>query len=275
METAERLFSSQYPHWKETAAIALVEWMPFLPGRVLRRLMYRTVFKHIGSSVQIQRGVEFAHANGIEIGNRAKIESGVRLQNSSQNNKISIGKQTRLKSGVRLHNRGQDSKIFIGERAKLDSNVRLQNLGQDSNIRVGNQAYLDRGVDIKAHRSGMIEIGEKTFIGPYTCLAGEYISIGKQCMIASHTGIYSIDHNFDDPVSYIKEQGVSYKGITIEDDCWLGSGVRVVDGVTIGQGSVIGAGAVVTRDIPPYSIAVGVPASAIGNRKSSETAISI
>uniref|UniRef100_A0ACD5GX85 DapH/DapD/GlmU-related protein n=1 Tax=Desertifilum tharense IPPAS B-1220 TaxID=1781255 RepID=A0ACD5GX85_9CYAN len=46
-------------------------------------------------------------------------------------------------------------------------------------------------------------------------------------------------------------QGATYKGITIEDDCWLGCGVKVLDGVTIGRGSVIGAGSVVTKNIPP------------------------
>ena len=54
----------------------------------------------------------------------------------------------------------------------------------------------------------------------------------------------------------------------IEDDCWLGTGAKVLDGVRIGRGCVIGAGAVVTKDIPPYSIAVGVPAKVIGRRDS-------
>jgi acetyltransferase-like isoleucine patch superfamily enzyme len=52
----------------------------------------------------------------------------------------------------------------------------------------------------------------------------------------------------------------------IEDDCWLGTGVKVLDGVTIGQGSVVGAGAVVTKDIPPYSVAVGIPSKVIAQR---------
>jgi galactoside O-acetyltransferase len=52
----------------------------------------------------------------------------------------------------------------------------------------------------------------------------------------------------------------------IEDDCWLGAGVTVMDGVRVGRGSVIGAGAVVTHDVPPYSIMAGVPARSIGSR---------
>ncbi|MEB3336520.1 MAG: DapH/DapD/GlmU-related protein [Leptolyngbyaceae bacterium] len=64
----------------------------------------------------------------------------------------------------------------------------------------------------------------------------------------------------------INEQGLIGLGVVIEDDCWLGCGAKVMDGITIGKGSVIGAGAVVTKSLPPYSIAVGVPARIIGKR---------
>ncbi|HEY9769853.1 MAG TPA: acyltransferase [Coleofasciculaceae cyanobacterium] len=102
---------------------------------------------------------------------------------------------------------------------------------------------------------------------PYTCLSAYgKLNIGKNCLIASHTSIYAHNHNFSDHNKIIAEQGFNYKGITIEDNCWLGSGVRVLDGVTIGRDSVIGSGAVVTKDIPPYSVAVGVPAKVISTR---------
>jgi acetyltransferase-like isoleucine patch superfamily enzyme len=78
--------------------------------------------------------------------------------------------------------------------------------------------------------------------------------------------MYANNHVFDDPNRLIRQQPLTCKGITIEDDCWIGTGVRILDGVTIGQGSVIGAGAVVNKDIPPYSVAVGVPAKVISKR---------
>ena len=56
---------------------------------------------------------------------------------------------------------------------------------------------------------------------------------------------------------------VAHKGITVEDDVWIGSGSVVTDGVTIGKGSVIAAGSVVTRDVPPYTVAAGIPARVI------------
>ena len=116
-----------------------------------------------------------------------------------------------------------------------------------------------------------MDIGEETFIGPNVCIGGPGdITIGKRCLIAAHTGIIANNHKFNDLSIAIKDQGVPRKGIVIEDDCWLGHGVTVLDGVTIGRGSVIGAGAVVTRSIPPFSVAVGTPARVIKSRKPQE-----
>ncbi len=213
--------SSSKSHWQESLLVALVGWIPLKPGRVVRQLLYRTIFGQFGAGVKIEPGTEFTWTSNIE----------------------------------------------IGERVKFHRDVRIRCKGENSKIRLGDLVHLDRGVDIKMHQSnGEIEIGSHCYIGPYTCLSGNSIKIGKGCMIASHSGIYANNHNFADPTRHIREQSNSYKGIVIEDDCWLGSGVRVLDGIRIGQGSVIGAGAVVTKDIPPYSIAVGVPAKVIAKR---------
>ena len=61
----------------------------------------------------------------------------------------------------------------------------------------------------------------------------------------------------DDPDEPMQDQGVTRSGIVIEDDCWLGAGCKILDGVTIRAGSVVGAGAVVTRSFPPNSIIGG------------------
>lgn len=166
--------------------------------------------------------------------------------------------------------------IEIGDHVKILRDVRLNALAPNSKICLGDRVCLDRGVDVNLvtnEGNCHVVIGEWTSLGPYTCIAGPgHVKIGKFCLIASHTGIYANNHNFADPTRYIGEQGVTRKGITIEDDCWLGTGVKVLDGVTIGQGSVIGAGAVVTKDIPPYSVAVGVPAKVVAQRGNKKTA---
>jgi acetyltransferase-like isoleucine patch superfamily enzyme len=142
----------------------------------------------------------------------------------------------------------------------------LLNCWDGGELSLDDSVRLDQGIHIQTIGAA-ISIGARTYMGPYVCMAGPgNISIGKDCLIASHTGIYANNHIFADPNTPINQQGLSYKGITIEDDCWLGSGVRVIDGVTIGKGSIVGAGTVVNKDIPPYSIAVGVPARVISKR---------
>ncbi|GAB1538119.1 hypothetical protein NUACC21_07770 [Scytonema sp. NUACC21] len=144
----------------------------------------------------------------------------------------------------------------IGDEVKILRDARLEIRHLNCLLRVGNKVCIDRGVDIRATGSDCaIFIGDESYLGPYVCMAGPgHIKIGKQCLIASHSSLYANNH---------REYGLSREGIEIQDHCWIGSGARILDGVTIGKGCVIGAGAVVTKDIPPYSIAVGVPATVI------------
>ncbi|ADI63869.1 acyltransferase [Trichormus azollae] len=162
--------------------------------------------------------------------------------------------------------------IEIGNGVHIFKNVRLDAKGHPSNrIYLGNGVAIERNVDIGAMDHTCIYIDDNTFIAPNVCIAGPGdIRIGKQCMIGSHTGIYANSHIFADPLLPIRHQGVTCQGIVIEDDCWLGHGVTVLDGVHIGQGSVVGAGAVVNKDIPPYSVAVGTPARVIKNRNAKD-----
>jgi galactoside O-acetyltransferase len=162
--------------------------------------------------------------------------------------------------------------IELGHGVFIFKGVRLDAKGHPANrIQVGNRVAIERYVEIGCLDNTYIHIDEDTFIAPNVCIAGPgNIKIGKHCMIASHSGIYANSHIFADPMSLIRQQGITRQGIVIEDDCWLGHGVTVLDGVTIGQGSVIGAGAVVNQDIPPFSVAVGTPARVIKSRTAKE-----
>lgn len=162
------------------------------------------------------------------------------------------------------------SRISIEKGASINQYAEIHSGG--NLIRIRANAFIDLGVSIRdcgeISQSSGIVLGENSSLGPYCCLAGPgAINIGSNCMIASHCSMYANNHIFDDPARPINSQPLTTVGITIEDDCWLGTGVRVLDGVTIGTGSVIGAGAVVSRDIPPYSVAVGVPARVVKSRK--------
>ena len=165
------------------------------------------------------------------------------------------------------------SRIILEKKVFLDRDVRLDCGNSQGQIRIKEAASIDRGVDVKVHGTGKTTVGKRAYIGPYTCLSGYGdITIGDDCLIASHSSLYAHNYNYQAGDQPIREQGYTYKGIRIEDNCWLGSGVRVLDGVTIGTGSIIGAGSVVTKDIPPNSIAVGTPAKVTGPRSKPENA---
>lgn len=158
--------------------------------------------------------------------------------------------------------------IEIGDGVYIFKGARIDARGPKQNrIILGNQVVIEKNVEIGCLDKTTIHIDEDTFIAPGVCIGGPGgITIGKNCLISAYSAIVANNHRFTDIRKPIKYQGVTSKGITIEDDCWLGHGVVVLDGVTIGKGSVIGAGAVVTKDIPPFSVAVGTPAKVIKNR---------
>lgn len=174
-----------------------------------------------------------------------------------------LGNKVTIHPNVELE--GSDQ-IRMGNGVKVRRGAMIRRIGEKSRIQIDDNVSLDSGVNIRTYHNSILEIGANTVVGPYTCLSGGNLKIGEDCMIASHVSVYANNHNFADPHRKIREQSSSRKGVIIENDCWLGTGVRVVDGVTIGEGSVVGAGAVVTKSIPPYSIAVGVPAKVVGKR---------
>jgi len=96
------------------------------------------------------------------------------------------------------------------------------------------------------------------------------IEIGNNVRIACYTTIFAADHEFSDPSSTIASQGYRTAKVVIEDDVWIGASVNINKGVTIGKGAVIGGGSVVTKDIPPYAVAVGNPAKVIKYRQKIE-----
>ncbi len=93
------------------------------------------------------------------------------------------------------------------------------------------------------------------------------LEIGDNTRIAAHTVISPMNHIYSDPNIPIWKQGETAIGIKIGNDVWIGNGAKILDGVTIGDGCVIGAGSVVTKSIPPFSVAVGVPAKVIKQRR--------
>lgn len=135
-------------------------------------------------------------------------------------------------------------------------------------VKIGNNSSIDRNLWLHCGGTGFFEMGSYSYIGCNAVIGagGGGIRIGNNVLIGQSVNIHSETHVFNNPDELIRNQGVTYQGVVIEDDVWIGSKATILDGVVIGTGSVVGAGAVVTRSIPAYSIAVGIPAKISGIR---------
>ncbi len=162
-----------------------------------------------------------------------------------------------------------DSQILrVGSKCFVDDYVTIS--GQDGLVELADRVHVYRGTIIEVGQGGGVSIGEYTQVQPGCNLNGflKQIKIGRKVMVSAGCALIPYQHKLDDLMIAMADQPLTSKGdIIIEDDVWLGMGVKVMDGVRIGQGSVVGANAVVTKDIPAYSIAVGVPAKVVGNRQ--------
>jgi acetyltransferase-like isoleucine patch superfamily enzyme len=132
---------------------------------------------------------------------------------------------------------------------------------------LGRWVHIGDGTSLRSHE-GTLSIGDKVVFGRNN-VVNSYLdlSIGAKCIIADMVYVADFDHVFSDADVPIKDQGITKAPVRIGADVWLANKVTVVRGAVIGDGCVVGANAVVTKDLPPYSIAAGVPARVIRNRK--------
>ncbi len=177
--------------------------------------------------------------------------------------------------------------IFIGRRVKLrnrkhihagrnfiaEDDCEIQGLSREG-IRFGDDVTVGSYAQIRP--SGYygreigrgLTLGDRSNIGPFAYIgASGKIEIGSDVMMGPRVSLFAENHRFDDPNRTMKSQGCEARGITIEDDVWLGSGSIILDGVRVGRGSIVAAGSVVTRDVPPYTIVGGNPARVLKHRK--------
>jgi acetyltransferase-like isoleucine patch superfamily enzyme len=171
--------------------------------------------------------------------------------------------------------------------AAVECHVRLR---QARHIRLGHNVFLDQGVYLHACPDGIslgddvcvmhnaelhvfnfralphafIRVGRGTFIGESVVIRGQGgVTIGEDVLIAPLAKVLAVDHVFGAVGRPVLAQGITGKGIVIEDGAWIGAGAAVLDGVRVGRGAVVGANAVVTRDVPPHCVAVGAPARVV------------
>lgn len=109
---------------------------------------------------------------------------------------------------------------------------------------------------------GAVNIGNNSRIGIGNVIIGP-VSIGNNVILAQNIVMSGLNHNYTDVSKPIYLQGETVATITIEDDCWIGANAVITAGITIEKHSVVAGGAVVTKDIPPFCVAVGNPARVI------------
>jgi acetyltransferase-like isoleucine patch superfamily enzyme len=174
-----------------------------------------------------------------------------------------VGRDVYVNHTVRVENARH---IVLGDDVRIHRGSILEASGKSRSLIVGDGCRVERYVTMQV-RMGHIKIGRNVYVATYAILRGDGgLEIGDHVLISPQVVIMAGNHVFQNPYLPIREQGETHKGIRIEDDVWIGCGAKILDGVTLGRGSVVGAGAVVTKNIPPFSLAVGVPARVIARR---------
>ena len=207
-----------------------------------RESFYRTVILNDPSEYAAELRVEYYRSVLRHMGENVKIGPGIRIVNPQY---VSIG------SGVNI---GSDVTIIAGG---------------PGGIEIGDGVWLKDRVylDTQNGNTGYIRIGHHAYIGVGTTLYGHVgLEIGDNVLMAQNITLTPYSHIFDDPNANIITQGGHMKKVTIGRDAYIGMGVNIMYSGDIGEGSVIGAGSLVVKPIPPYSVAVGVPAKVIKKR---------
>lgn len=194
--------------------------------------------------------------------------------------------------------RGLLKTLFLQGRPRLVFMAPGVNLRNAAMVRFGRGVTVERGVIIDGLSTHGVELGDNVMLGAYTTVqggalshlprgirfgknsacgayshigGGEMITIGENVIMGQHVSFHAENHNFDQVDVPIREQGVSRKGIVIEDDCWVGGNALFLDGSHVGRGCVVAAGAVVRGEVPPYSVVGGVPARVLRSRLPQES----
>ena len=208
-----------------------------------RESFYKTVFMNDDSEYAAKLRLEYYKTKFKSMGENVYIGKGVTIVNPEF---ISVGNDVEIKNDVTLIARGEGG-ITLAD-----------------GVRIHERVYLDT----ERVSTGYINVGKNVYIGTGTTLFGHMgLEIGDDCLLAQNIQLTPYSHIFDDPNSIIYSQGGHCKKVTIGRDVYIGMRAAIMYSGDIGEGSVIGAGSVVVKPIPPYSVAVGCPAKVIKERK--------
>jgi acetyltransferase-like isoleucine patch superfamily enzyme len=178
-----------------------------------------------------------------------------------------VGKGVVFGAGITLRHPG---KIRIGDNSIIDDNVVLDAKGSSNRgITIGKDCFIGRNT-ILSCKNGDIELGDRANVSSNcSIMSTSVVRVGRDNLISAYTylvggGNYDLDR-VDIPINKSLREDRN-RGIRLDDDVWIGAHSIVLDGVSVGHGAAIAAGAVVSKDMPAWSIAAGVPASVIRQR---------
>jgi acetyltransferase-like isoleucine patch superfamily enzyme len=145
--------------------------------------------------------------------------------------------------------------ISEGRTAALEWGSRII-VEKGAEIRLGACTYVRREASLEAYDGARLRIGARSFINKDCSIVARCgIVIGRNCLIGDGVGIYDHNHRIDDPQVPFRDQGYAGAPVVIGDNVWIGRFAFIGAGVTIGDNAVIGAHAVVTKDVPPNTVA--------------------
>lgn len=181
----------------------------------------------------------------------------------------------------RLDDCAKRYRCTVDSAAVLHRSCRIfNNQGDRAKIVIKRGAGVYGDLLVLAH-GGMIEIGEDSFVSEETRIwSGKSIRIGDRVLISHQVNIQDTNsHSLSAKSRHQHHVLIARRGhprelddvleapVVIEDDCWIGFGSAVLRGVTIGRGAIVAAHAVVTKDVPPFSIVAGNPAKIVGRSR--------
>ncbi|MHB8492161.1 MAG: acyltransferase [Solirubrobacteraceae bacterium] len=177
---------------------------------------------------------------------------------------------------ARLYLRYLRHKLRLGSRLRTDGpcficpGVELE-IGPRATVTIGRWAWIGHRTKIRVHE-GEAMIGARSVLGQEcTISAYQHVSIGRECIIADRVMLIDFDHGVVDVEQPIRAQGIYKRDVRIGHNVWMGYGACVLRGVTVGENSVVGTSAVVTRDVPANAVVAGVPARLVRMREAPRT----
>ncbi|MDX2230526.1 MAG: acyltransferase [Leptolyngbyaceae cyanobacterium bins.349] len=165
--------------------------------------------------------------------------------------------------------RGRKKSLFIGNGSTICKHATLEIDTVDvseSKIVIGDRTLISSFAILRTY-GGTIKIGNSCFVNSFSVLYGHgNLTIGNDCLIGPQVTIVPANYGFQERDIPFRAQPTTMRGITLEDNVWIGAGATILDGCTVGKGAIVAAGAVVTKSVEPYSIVAGVPAKKIATR---------